>query len=78
MGELRLHCLHILDQFQAVLVGKGNIHQGEVRRVFAHISERLLPAFRFTARHEIGFVVDQLRQSLAHHGMIINNEDCSL
>ena len=78
MGQAPVHCLHIFDQFQAVLVGKRNIHQRRGPGAYSPHRRGLLPAFRFTARHEIGFVVDQLRQSLAHHGMIINNEDGSL
>jgi hypothetical protein len=70
--------MNVFDQFEAVLVRKGNVSQHQIRLAGHQNVERLPGCVRFATHREIRLVTDQLRQALAHHRMVVHDEDSLL
>ena len=74
-GQVGMHHPDVLDQLQSVFPGQGNVHQDKVRHRLLQCLHRLLRVFRFAADLEIRFALDRAAQSLAHHRVIVNDQD---
>ena len=62
------------DQFDAAALFEGDIDDGDIDGGIAQRTERLLKILGFADDGEIGLFVDELAETLADDGMIVDEE----
>ena len=77
-AQVRHQGLEVLDQFQAMTAGQGEVQHDDVRLQAGHGPKGIPRGLGFATHREIALAVDPLGQTFAHDRVIVHDQHFSL